>query len=125
MNLRSFPYKWTCFVGAIFLSSLLWSAAMLDGFSFVLALISSFCLLTSIIASIVLALAQRSKVSLYRILMNITVCLLFFPVTRLGNFLRERLFLMHLAKFQEVTDSLIADQRSKSHSEVFVAGAQL
>ena len=77
------------------------------------------------IASIVLALAQGSRVSLYRVLMNITVCLLFFPVIRLGNFLRDRLFLMHLAKFQEVTDFLIANERSKGHSEVFVAGAQL
>src|ERR1700747_3450710 len=99
MTFKTLPYKWTCLVGLIFLGSALWSDIMLDSLGFLFIAISIFCLLVSLIVSIVLAVGPRSKSSLYRVLINIFVCLLFFPTTRIGGLLGERLFLMRLARF--------------------------
>lgn len=115
MSLKSFPCKWTCLVGLVFLGSVLWSDTLLDGPSFLLVAFSISCFLASLIASIVLAVLQRSKATLYRVLINVTVCVLFFPTTRLGNFLRERLFLSHLTRFQAVTNLLIESEAPKSN----------
>jgi len=110
MALKSFPYKWTCLVGIIFLGSLLWWDTLLDGVGFLLTFLSILGLFVSVIVSIVLAVFERSKAALYRVLINVTLCLLFFPTIRLGDFLRERLFLMHLARFQEVTNLLVGNE---------------
>jgi hypothetical protein len=125
MTLKSFPYKWTCLVGLIFLGSLLWSDTLLDGVGFLLTLLSILGLFVSLIVSIVLAVFQRSKVDLYRVLINVAICLLFFPTTRLGVFLRERLFLMNLTRFQEVTNLLMENQTARlNHGDSHI-GAQL
>src|SRR5437899_1356854 len=113
MTLKSFPYKWTCLLGLIVLGSQLWSATLLDGLSFLFAILSILGLFVSVIVSIVLAVFQRSKVALYRVLINVAICLLFFPAARLGVFLRERLFLLHLTRFQEVTNLLIQNQTAR------------
>jgi hypothetical protein len=107
MSLKSFPYKWTCLVGLIFLGSLLWSDIFLDGPGFLLIAFSILSLFVSLIVSIVLAVFQRTRAALYRIFINATICLLFFPTTRLGDSLRERMFLRHLSRFQAVTNLLI------------------
>jgi maltodextrin utilization protein YvdJ len=99
MVLTSFPYKCTFLVGLALLGSFLWWATMLDGLGLLLVLIFLCCFLASVIASLFLVIAQRSKVSLYRILINVMVCLLVFPTVRLGYFLNDRLFLMHLSEF--------------------------
>ena len=62
-----------------------------------------------------MAVRQRSKAALYRVVINIATCLLFFPTTWLGNSLRERVFLRHLSKFQAVTNSLIENEAPKSN----------
>jgi len=97
-------------VGIIFLGSLLWWDTLLDGVGFLLTFLSILGLFVSVIVSIVLAVFERSKAALYRVLINVTLCLLFFPTIRLGDFLRERLFLMHLARFQEVTNLLVGNE---------------
>jgi hypothetical protein len=126
MTLRSFPFKWTCLVGVCFLGSMFWSAAMLDtGFGFLRFLICGFCFFTSVVASLVLAVAHRSRMSFYRVLINAAVCLLFFPTIRAGGMLRDRLFLRHLARFQEVTDLLIANKRARTNAEEFSTAVQL
>jgi hypothetical protein len=73
----------------------------------------------------VLAIAYRSRESLYRVLINVAVCLLFFPTIRAESILRDRLFLLHLARFQEVTDSLIANERARANTEEFSTAVQL
>lgn len=99
---------------------------MLDaGFGVVRFLIFGFCFFTSAVASLVLAVADRSRMSLYRVLINVAVCLLFFPTIRVGNTLRDQLFLKHLARFQEVTDSLIANERARAKADEFLTGAYL
>ena len=114
MSLKSFPYKWTCFLGIIFLGSLLWSNTFLDGPGFVLVAISIFCLSASLIASVVLAVRRRSKAALYRVVINVAILLLFFPTTWLGNSLRERFFLSHLSRFQAATNLLIENDAPES-----------
>jgi|SRR5215467_1532039 len=125
MNPQAFPYKWTCVVGLIFLASVLWSDVRLDPFSFLFLAASTFCLFVSVIASIVLAVFQKSKSSLYRILINAAFCLLFFPTTRVGSVLRDRLFLAHLARFQEVTNLLIKNQPAHVTTEASVSVVRL
>lgn len=125
MTLKSFPYKWTCVVGVLFLGSTLWSATMLDGVGFLLVLISFLCLFISVIASLGIVALDRSKESLYRILINVCILLLFFPTVRLGSYLGERLFLMRLTRFQEVTNLLIRNAGSKLNAEVSRTGAGL
>jgi hypothetical protein len=125
MTFKTLPYKWTCLVGLIFLGSTLWSDIMLDSLGFLFVAISAFCLLVSLIVSIVLAVGHRSKSSLHRVLINIFVCLLFFPTTRIGGLLGERLFLMHLARLQEVTNLLIKNEAAKVNPETSIIVARL
>jgi hypothetical protein len=107
--------KWTCLVGIVFLGSLLWSDTFLDEPGFLFVALSIFCLFASLIASVVLAVHQKSKAALYRVVISIAICLLFFPTTWLGNSLRERLFLSHLSRFQAVTNLLIENEAPKSN----------
>lgn len=125
MSLKSFPYKWTCLVGLVFLGSLLWSDTFLDGPGFLIVVLSIFCLFVSFVASIVLAAFQRSRAALYRVLINVTVCLLFFPTTQLGDFFRERLFLRHLSKFQAVTNLLLENEAPKFNLGVSLTETRL
>ena len=121
MVLKSFPFKWTCLVGACFLGSMFWSAAMLDtGFGFLRFLVFGLCFLTSAGLSVLFAIDRRSRTSLYRVLINVAVCLLFFPAIHAGSVLRDRLFLRHLARFQQVTDFLIANERARAKSDEFL-----
>jgi hypothetical protein len=113
MRLKSFPYKWTCLLGLIFLASILWSATLLDEPSFLLGILSFLGLFASLIVGIVLAVIERSKAAVYRVLINITLCFLIVPTIGLGDFLRARLFLMHLTRFQEATNLLIENEAAK------------
>lgn len=113
MPLKTFPYKWTCLVGFIFLGSILWLNIMLDGTGFLMAIVSTLCLFMSLFVSFVLAAIQKSKSSLYRILINVIVFLLFIPTTHLADVVRERLFLRHLARFQDATNLLIRNGAAK------------
>ena len=63
MNLKSFPYKWTCLMGLSILVSLFWSATVMDGPSFVSVFLLGLCFLISVVTSLVLVLFERSKVS--------------------------------------------------------------
>jgi hypothetical protein len=125
MAIRAFPYKWTCLVGLMFLASTLWADIVLDSLGILFVAVSIFCLFASAIASIVLAVIHRSRSSLYRVLLNVVVCLLFFPTIRLGDSLRDRLFLMRLARFQEVTNLLIGNEAAKVNHEAYVTAARL
>ena len=88
---------------------------MLDaGFGFIRFLVCGLCFFTSLLVSLVLAVGNRSRMSLYRVLINVAGCLLFFPTIRAGSLLRDRLFLRHLARFQELTYTLIADERARA-----------
>jgi hypothetical protein len=116
MSLKSFPYKWTCLVGILFLGSLLWSSVFLDGPGFLLVIFSSICLFFSLIASIYLVVRDATKAAFYRVLINIAICLLFFPMGWLGNSLRKQFFLSHLSRFQAATDFLIQNEAPKSNS---------
>jgi hypothetical protein len=71
------------------------------------------------VASIVLGLTRRSKDAFYRILVNIVFCLLLVPTISLAGSLRDRLFLMRLPRFQEVTNLLIKDEVAKTNGDVF------
>ena len=125
MTLKSIPYKWTCLVGLMVLGSQLWSATLLDGLSFLFGILSILGLFVSLIVSIVLVALERSKAALYRVLINVALCLLIFPTMWLGNSLKERLFLMHLTRFQEVTNLLIENQTARlNHGDSHI-GAQL
>lgn len=126
MALKSFPFKSTCLVGACFLGSMFWSAAMLDtGFGFLRFFVLALCFFTSVVVSLVLAIARRSRMSLYRVLINVAACLLFFPTIRAGNKLRDRLFLRHVTRFQEVTDFLIASERARANTDEFSTAVPL
>jgi hypothetical protein len=125
MPARSIGYVLTALVGLAFLGSLLWSTTMLDGLGFLLGLTSAIVFLVSAIASVVLLLFQRSRLSLHLFLINVLVCLLFVPTTKLGTYLKDRLFLRHLARFQEATNILIERGRLNLKSEVTHMGAQL
>ena len=63
--------------------------------------------------SIVQAAIERSKAVLYRVLITVSLCLLIFPTIRLGGVFAERLFLMHLTRFQEVTSLLTEKDAAK------------
>jgi hypothetical protein len=125
MNLASFPYKWTFLIGVIFVGSLLWSNIFLDGPGFLLVALSAFCLLSSLIASIVLFVSRRSKIAFYRVLINVTICLLFFPTVRLGGYLGTRLFVKHLGRFQAATNLLIEAEIPKFKPGVSLIQTQL
>src|SRR5260370_9760882 len=99
MTWKSFPFKWTCLVGACFLSSMFWSAAMLDaGFGFIRSLVCGLCFFTSLVVSLVLIVGNRSRMSFYRVLINVAMCLLFFPPILAGSLLSDRLFFRHLPR---------------------------
>src|SRR5437899_3640689 len=119
MTLKSFPYKWTCLLGLIFLASILWSATLMDE-SFLLGILSILGLFASVIVSIVLAVIERSKAALYRVLINVTLCLLIVPTIWLGNILSERRFLMHLTRFQQATNLLIENEAAKLNDRASV-----
>jgi hypothetical protein len=116
MNLKSFPYKWTCLLGIVFLASVLWWETFLDGPSFVLVALVGFGLLASLVGSIVLAIFRRSKSALHRVLINVATCLLFFPMSWFGDSFRERIFVRHLSRFEETTNFLIENEASKSNA---------
>jgi hypothetical protein len=110
MMTKLLMYKWTCLFAVAFLISFLWSAIFSDKLSEIFVLLFSVVFLASIVGSIVLALTRRSKAALYRVLLNVIFCLLLFPTITLGGFLRDRLFLTRLSKFQELTNVLVRDK---------------
>ncbi len=121
MSLKSFPYKWTCLLGLIFLASILWSATLRDEPSFLFGILSFLGLFVSVMASITVAIAERSKTALYRVLITVTLCLLIIPTIRLGGFFQERLFLMHLTRFQEVTNFLTEKEAARlNHGDTVI-----
>jgi hypothetical protein len=119
MAIKSKPYKWTCLIGVAFLGSLLWSSTLCDPVSDLFVFLFLACFLASFMVSVVLGVTRRSKDTLYRILINVTTCLLFFPTISLGGSLRDRIFLVHLPKFQELTNLLIKDEMARANSNVF------
>jgi len=99
---------------------------MLDaGFGFLRFLVCGLCFFTSLVVSLVLIVGNRSRMSLYRVLINVAVCLLFFPAIRAGSLLRDRLFIRHLARFQEVTETLIANERARASREEYSTSVRL
>jgi hypothetical protein len=108
------PYKWTCLIGVAVLGSLLWSVTYCDGLSDLFAFLFLACFFASIVTSVFLGVPRRSKVAIYRILINGAFCLLIFPTISLGGSLSDRLFLTRLSKFQEVTNLLITDELEKT-----------
>ena len=98
---------------------------MLDGIGFLLVMFSILCFLVSVILSLGMIFVERSKKSLYRIAINALICALFFPTGHLGGYLRDKIFLMHLARFQEVTDLLIRNAGDKLNADDSRAGARL
>jgi hypothetical protein len=125
MTIKSLRYKWTCLIGIIFLGSLLWSVTLRDWISDLFAFLSFVCFLMSVVVSVVLGVSQRSKDAVYRVILNVVLCLLLFPAIILGGSLRDRLFLMRLSRFQEVTNLLVADELAKTSDNPFSAVASL
>jgi hypothetical protein len=125
MSIKSFPFKWTCLIAFAFLGSLLISCALQDGYSdlFFFALLP--CFLVSIFVSFFLGIADRSKKAVYRILINVVVCLLFLPTIHFGTYVRDRIFLTHISRFQEAADRLIKEEKDKENSEVFSTAVPL
>jgi hypothetical protein len=119
MTTKLGSYKWTCLVGVVFLGSLLWSVTFCDGLSDFFVFLFSALLLASILRSAFLSVTRRSKDFLYRIVIGIVFCLLIFPTISLGGFLRDRLFLTRLSRFQEVTNLLIKEETTKTNGDVF------
>jgi hypothetical protein len=106
MTLKSIPYKLTYLVGVALLGSLLWAGTFRDGLLDIFVIFLFFCFLVSIILSLVLAVARRTRRAFYPIVINLVVVLLLFPTMNLGGYLRDRIFLSRLPKFQAVTDVL-------------------
>jgi hypothetical protein len=79
----------------------------------------------SVMASIALLTKDRSKPAFYRVLINAMIVLLLIPAVRFGGYLQDRLFLMHLSKFQQITDTLVRDELVKPHPDTFVTIATL
>ncbi|MFI5091834.1 MAG: hypothetical protein ACHQIK_00165 [Candidatus Acidiferrales bacterium] len=125
MAFKAFPYKWTCLVGIALLSVLVWSGTFSDGYSDLLVLLFALCFFVSVIASIALLVKSKSRSVFYRILINLMILVLLFPALRLGGFLQNRLFLMHLSEFQQITDKLIREEQAKPHPDSFIAIATL
>jgi hypothetical protein len=119
MKAKLLAYKWTCLFGVLLLGSLLWSVTFCDGLSDLFVFLFLGCFFVSIVVSLVLGVARRSKDALYRILINAIFCLLIFPTMSLGSSFRDRLFLMRLSRFQEVTNLLIKDEMAKAKGDVF------
>ena len=119
------PFKWTCLLGAALLIVMIWSCTFSDGYSDLVVFFLLACLFISLIASVVLLVADRSKPALYRLFINVLVVLLLLPAARLGTSFQNRLFMMHLAKFQQITDILIREEQAKPHPDSFIAIATL
>jgi len=84
-----------------------------------------FAVSVCLVVSLVLIVGNRSRMALYRVLINVAVCLLFFLANRDGSLIRDRLFIRHLARFQEVTDTLIANERARASREEFSTSVRL
>lgn len=125
MQASTIAHGLTIFAGVAFLGSLLWSNALLDGLSFLLSTVSLGLFLVSLLTSVAFLLFKRSKLWLHLLLINVLICLLVFPTAKLGSLLKDRLFLTHLEKFQEVTNLLIENARAANKEKVFRTGAQL
>ena len=119
------PYKWSCLIGAALLEALICSGTFNDGYSDLFVFFLLACFFISLVASVVLLVAHRSKTALYRVLINVIIALLLLPAMRLGSFLQNRLFLAHLSEFQQITDMLIREEEAKPHPDSFIAIATL
>jgi hypothetical protein len=125
MFANSSPYKWTCLVGATLLIALIWSCTFNDGYSDLFVFFLLACFFISLVASVVLLVAHRSRPTLYRFLSNVLFALLLLPAARLGGFFENRLFLMHLSEFQQITDKLVREEQAKPHPDSYIAIATL
>jgi hypothetical protein len=115
MKSKPSSYLWTFLAG---LAALLWVIASDEIMSDVAFFLSSACFLASVVASLIIALTRRSIDSLYRIAINVIIVLLIFPTRTLGGYLKERLFLVRLPRFQEATDFLIKDELAKNNGHI-------
>jgi len=125
MTIKLLLYKWTFLCGVAFLGSLLWSVTFCNGLSDLFFFVFLMCFVVSLVASVVIGVTRRSKDALYRILINVIFCLLLFPTIRLGGSLRDRLFLTHLSRFQEVTDLLIQNEMNSHDNNIYTVHATL
>ena len=125
MDLKSLPYKWTYFLGFSLLVAVFWSGTFLDGLSFFALFLFGLCFLIGVVVSVSLVLLERTKVSVYRLLMNVAVCVLAFPVGKAATLARDQLFRVHMARFQEATNLLIENERPKVKGDDFRTGVQL
>jgi hypothetical protein len=116
MTLKSIPYRWTYLVGVALLSSLLWFCTFRDGLLDFFVIFLFFCFLVSVVVSLVLAVARRTRDAFYRIAINLVVVLLLFPTINLGGYLRDRIFRSRLPKFQAATDVLKERESAKAES---------
>ncbi|MGC1087304.1 MAG: hypothetical protein WA894_02615, partial [Candidatus Acidiferrum sp.] len=121
MAIKALPHKWTCLVGIFLLAALIWSKTFDDGYSDLLVFFLLACFLLSALISLILLVADRSKAALYHVLINLVIVLLLFPAIRLGGFFEDRLFLMNLPKFQQITDVLIREEQAKAHPDAFTS----
>jgi hypothetical protein len=119
------PYKWTCLIGAALLVALIWSDTFSDGYSDLFVFFLLVCFFISLVASVVLLVAHRSKPTLHRVLINVVIAMLSRPAARLGGFLQNRLFLAHLPRFQQITEKLIREEQAKPHPDSYIAIATL
>lgn len=119
MKTNLLRYKWTCLVGIAFLGLILWSVTYSDPLGDLLSLVFFVVFAGSIIVSVLILATYRTKDDVYRVLINVILCLLVFPTISLGGSLRDRLFVMHLSRFQEAADFLIQDEMAKTGGNVF------
>jgi hypothetical protein len=94
---------------------------MFGGFiSMGLGMLLFLCLMVSTGVSLLFGLCVWTRKSVYRIALNLLFFALFFPVVHLGNFLNLQLFLMKLPRYQEATNLILKDVKSKSQRLEFV-----
>lgn len=116
MTISLFSYGWTCLLAVTFLGSVLWSTTFYDGWGFLAVPFTFVFFLVSALVGVALAGRRRWKEALYRGLFGVIVVLMFFPTANLGGFLRDRLFLLHLAQFQEITNRILDEEKGGAKS---------
>jgi hypothetical protein len=114
MTLKTFPYKFTCGIGCMFLGTLLWHSITRSGISFLLMGIFSVFFLGYAISTLISALMVWSKMNWLRALLSGLYLGLAIPFLYLGGFLSNQIFLWELPQYQAVTDLMVQQEKTKA-----------
>jgi hypothetical protein len=94
-------------VAGLFGATLYWSVFR-DGWGFLASGLFFFASLGWLLASLLILFMNRSKKTIYRILIIIAGMTLVIPMLRIGSLIRNQLFLENLAYYQAVVDRISA-----------------